>query len=207
MSFHAFSSRLLHRPFASVLAAGLLLGVGAGCATGGGSGATATSSPLTGSGTAPTAFFAGRSTFDFVTDPSLEAADAVSNRSYWAGRIRDTIAGNLTQKGYQRVHGGKPNLLVAFHIIRKQGDETSVASNYQGYHLSAGQKAQANLSLFIPPSGSGTLIVDVIDPASKEIVFRTSKQTPINNLQTADARDKALDGIVANALSTVPARS
>ena len=196
----------VRRSFVGVAAAASLLLGAAACTSGGGSSATMTSSP-TGSATAPAAFFAGRSTFDFVPDPTLEAADAVSNRSYWAKRIRDAIGGNLSQKGYRRARGGKPQMLVAFHVIRKQGEETSVASNYQGYHLSAGQKAQADLSQFIPASGSGTLIVDVIDPASKEIVWRPAKQTPISNLQTAGARDKALDGIVADALSTVPAHS
>lgn len=173
---------------------------GSGCTTGG--------NPASGTAAAaPAGIFAGRTTFDFVPDPTLEAAGAVSNRPYWAKRIRDAVAGNLTRKGYQRAHGGKPGMLIAFHVIRQQGDTTSIASNYQGYHLSESQKSQADMSRFVPPNGSGTLLVDVIDPATHEIVWRTSKQTPINNLQTADARDKALGGIVADALSTIPARS
>lgn len=201
-------SRRCH-PFVSVLAAGLLSGAGSGCTTAspGSSTATATSSPATGSAVASAAFFTGRSTFDFVPDPTLEAAGAVSNRPYWAKRIRDTIGAGLAQKGYRRVQGGHPGMLIAFHIIRQEGDATSIASNYQGYKLSAEQKAQANMAQIIPPNGSGTLVIDVIDPVKKEIILRSSKQTSISNLETANEREKALGGIVADALSSVPARS
>jgi hypothetical protein len=205
-----FSFRL-RQPFVSALAAGLLLAAaGAGCTTNSSttsSNATSTSSPATGSVVASAAFFTGRSTFDFVPDPTLGAAGAVSNRPYWAKRIRDTIGADLTKKGYRRVKGGSPNMLIAFHVIRQEGDATSIASNYQGYKLSAEQKAQANMAQIIPPNGSGTLVIDVIDPAKKEIILRTSKQTSISNLDTADAREKALGGIVEDALSSIPAKS
>ena len=203
-----FSSFFLpsRRPVLSVLAAGCLAAAAAGT-TGCTNTATTAASPQTGSTAAPAAFFATHPTFDFLPDPSLEAAGAVSNRPYWAKRIRDTIAADLSKKGYRRVRGSGASMLLAYHIVRQTGDATSVNSNYTGYKLTDLQQSQANLNALVPPSGSGTLVVDVIDPVKKEIVWRTSKQTPLQTLDTADEREKSLGTIVADALSSIPAKS
>lgn len=201
MSFRLF---FLSRLILSVLAAGCLVAAGTTVCT---NTATTASSPQTGSATAPAGFFASHATFDFLPDPSLEAAGAVSNRPYWAKRIRDTISADLTKKGYKRVRGGGPGMLIAHHIVRQTGDATSVNSNYTGYKLTDMQQSQANLNALVPPSGSGTLVIDVIDPVKKEIVWRTSKQTTLKTLDTADEREKALGAIVADALSSIPAKS
>jgi hypothetical protein len=63
----------------------------AGCATG----------IQTGSRLTPGVSFAHRSTFRFLPDQSREAAEAVSNSSYWRGEIGQDILSAMNTKGYR----------------------------------------------------------------------------------------------------------
>ncbi|MBV8100105.1 MAG: DUF4136 domain-containing protein [Verrucomicrobia bacterium] len=118
-----------------------------------------------------------RASFAFVPHLNQEAAAAVSNASFWQKQIEAAIASTLEQKGYrQSAQVRKANLLVAFHVVLRQGEYVTVFDNYSGYKLPAAKAASAGIAkLAAAPNGQaeiGTLVIDIIDPGTKTIIWR-----------------------------------
>ena len=118
-----------------------------------------------------------RASFAFVPHLNQEAAAAVSNASFWQKQIEAAIASTLEQKGYrQSAQVRKADLLVAFHVVLRQGEYVTVFDNYSGYKLPAAKAASAGIAkLAAAPNGqaeTGTLVIDIIDPGTKTIIWR-----------------------------------
>src|SRR5260221_11137314 len=117
-----------------------------------------------------------RSSFAFVPNLNQEAAAAVSNAPFWQNRIQAAITSVLQQKGYREsAQVRKADLLVAFHVVLRQGEYVTIFDNYSGYKLPAARAASAGIAkLAAAPNGQaeiGTLGIDVIDPGTKTIIW------------------------------------
>jgi hypothetical protein len=118
-----------------------------------------------------------RTSFAFVPHLNREAAAAVSNAPFWQNRIEAAITSVLEQKGYREsVQVRKADLLVAFHVVLRQGEYVTIFDNYSGYKLPAAKAASAGIAkLAAEPNGQaeiGTLVIDIIDPGTKTIIWR-----------------------------------
>ena len=118
-----------------------------------------------------------RTSFAFVPHLNQEAAAAVSNAPFWSNRIETAITSVLEQKGYRgSAQVRKADLLVAFHVVLRQGEYVTIFDNYSGYKLPTARAASAGIAkLAAAPNGQaeiGTLVIDIIDPGSKTIIWR-----------------------------------
>jgi Domain of unknown function (DUF4136) len=118
-----------------------------------------------------------RSSFAFVPHLNQGAAAAVSNAGFWQKQISEAIASILTEKGYRSTPAvRKADILVAFHVVLRQGEYVTIFDNYSGYQLPAAKKASAGIAkLAAEPNGQaeiGTLVIDIIDPVTKTVVWR-----------------------------------
>jgi len=186
---------------AGLAAAGLLF---AGCT----STPTTTTTPA---GATSVDKIAKRKTFSFVPDKAMEAAAAVSNAAYWHQKLQDDVAAELSAKGYQQVASGG-QFYVAMHAVIKRGESVTVLDNYSGYSLPPKTKAQSSVYSFAESAqqagnNTGTLIIDVIDPGTKQIVWRGWKRTTLILARTPGAREDLLKNVVRDILSSFPSRS
>jgi hypothetical protein len=118
-----------------------------------------------------------RTSFAFVPHLNQEAAAAVSNAAFWQSQIDAAITSTLQQKGYRvSAQVRKADLLVAFHVVLRQGEYVTIFDNYSGYKLPAARAASAGIAkLAAAPNGQaeiGTLVIDIIDPGTKTIIWR-----------------------------------
>jgi len=118
-----------------------------------------------------------RTSFAYVPHLNQEAAAAVSNAPFWQSRIEAAIASILEQKGYREsAQVRKADLLVAFHVVLRQGEYVTIFDNYSGYKLPTARAASAGIAkLAAAPNGQaeiGTLVIDIIDPGTKTIIWR-----------------------------------
>jgi uncharacterized protein DUF4136 len=118
-----------------------------------------------------------RTSFAFVPHLNREAAAAVSNTPFWQNRIQAAITSILEQKGYRgSAQVRKADLLVAFHVVLRQGEYITIFDNYSGYKLPTAKAASAGIAkLAAEPNGQaeiGTLVIDIIDPGTKTIIWR-----------------------------------
>jgi hypothetical protein len=118
-----------------------------------------------------------RTSFAFVPHLNQEAAAAVSNAPFWQNRIETAITSVLEEKGYRAsVQVRRADLLVAFHVVLRQGEYVTIFDNYSGYKLPTARAASAGIAkLAAAPNGQaeiGTLVIDIIDPGTKTIIWR-----------------------------------
>ena len=118
-----------------------------------------------------------RTSFAFVPHLNREAAAAVSNAPFWQSRIEAAITSVFQQKGYREsAQVRKADLLVAFHVVLRQGEYVTIFDNYSGYKLPTARAASAGIAkLAAAPNGQaeiGTLVIDIIDPGTKTIIWR-----------------------------------
>ena len=118
-----------------------------------------------------------RTSFAFVPHLNREAAAAVSNAPFWQSRIEAAITSVLEEKGYREsAQVRKADLLVAFHVVLRQGEYVTIFDNYSGYKLPTAKAASAGIAkLAAEPNGQaeiGTLVIDIIDPGTKTIIWR-----------------------------------
>jgi hypothetical protein len=148
-----------------------------------------------------------RSTFAFVPHLNKEAAAAVSNAPFWQNRIKAAIGSVLEQKGYRLSDmPRKADLLVAFHVVLRQGEYVTIFNNYSGYKLPAAQASTAGIAkLAAAPNGQaeiGTLVIDIIDPGSKTVIWRGWGRAEVN--LTPEQTEQLIQKITAEILRNFP---
>ena len=149
-----------------------------------------------------------RSSFAFVPHLNQEAAAAVSNASFWQSRIEAAITSVLEEKGYsQSAQVRKADLLVAFHVVLRQGEYVTIFNNYSGYKLPTARAATAGIAeLAAAPNGQaeiGTLVIDIIDPGTKTVLWRGWARADVKK----SPEQKEIQRIAAGILRNFPNRS
>jgi hypothetical protein len=156
---------------------------------------------------------AGLTTFRFLPNPVMVQAEAVSNTPYWYSQIGKAVAKNLSAKGYRQVENGKSDLLVAYSVVLKRTAQTvTTMSNYSGYDLSPAQHAKTNLSRFNGPKAPGEgpvgfVIIDLLDPASRQLLWRGWAKTDLTGGQDPNRLNEIITAAVDRILETLPAKS
>ena len=149
-------------------------------------------------------------TYRFLPDKAVLAAQeaAVSNTAYWHDQVEAAIARKLATRGYTEIKSGDTDLIVAFHVIIHQGNKTTFLDNYAGYELSAKEQAeQADIRQYLNGPGAkdrSILIVDVIDPQKREVVWREWTQAPAREHLTAREQQRRIEGAVKIIFSQFP---
>jgi Domain of unknown function (DUF4136) len=112
-------------------------------------------------------------------------------------------------KGLSRLPGEKSGLIGGIHIVLRQGEYVSIFDNYSGYKLSAAKAASAGIaSLAASPNGQaeiGTLVIDIIDPGSKTVIWRGWGRADVN--RTPAQTEQLIQTIVAAILRNFPDRT
>jgi hypothetical protein len=166
----------------------------------------------TGSHFEPGATLAGRTTFRFLPDRTIDAAEAVSNRAYWRNAIAQDIVAALNAKGYRFFPTRQTDFLVAYHVVLKDNEAVTTFDNYYGYDLSADQLVQADLSKFQDPKRPGTaeegiLVIDIIDPKQRTLLWRGWTKSKLNRQQAGEQLQAQAKLVVDGTLASLPART
>lgn len=115
-------------------------------------------------------------------------------------RIRTAIDAQLRSKGFTSTVSETPEFLVAYHIGMKDMMKGSSTQNYIG---DAAYGTYTTVS-DIQPYKEGTLLIDIVDAVSKEVVWRASALAEVEEGLTPEERDKRMNSIVRAMLSHFP---
>jgi hypothetical protein len=142
-------------------------------------------------------------TFSWMEVPQADpqnAAQAQETSSLKAKRIRTAIARELTAKGYEElIQGG--DLLIVFYLG---------ADQYTEYNQSAYSRADvwANSRVGGGVSGTdvtaGTLIIDLVDGARKELVWRGTAENAHKEDTAQEKLNETLDKAITKVFEKYP---
>jgi len=117
-------------------------------------------------------------------------------------RIVNAIDAQLAAKGFIKVEAGsKPDVLVAYHASFDRNLQISAFSSGWGpYGLGGNRSGSARASEVLV----GTLVVDMMDPASKTVVWRGTASKDLDPKADPEKRDKNINKSVAKLFENYP---
>lgn len=123
-------------------------------------------------------------------------------------RLDTAIDSEMQQRGKFEVDPGKADILVSYFIVTK--DKIKVNSSYSGSYYGAGcyrcgygygsGVTHINTRDYV----EGTLVVDIIDNATKRSVYRSTLIKPLKSFDTVQEREEAINKVVSDMIKPLP---
>jgi len=129
-------------------------------------------------------------TFDFKPQTRI-SRDPIANNSIWGDDIRIAIASNLTSHGFTADGTGEPDCLVAFYVGLSERYDVRYVSYGVALSGPRGDDAWAEV-----PYTESTLIIDIIDARTNQLVWRGYNQDPTNLDKIEKDFTKAVDEVL-----------
>ena len=126
----------------------------------------------------PTANFSTYRTYNWASSSPGGTRPSPSNdREILEWRIRNAVEAQLAAKGFVRALSGQPDFLVDYHIERTQKN-TETIGDYIRYRQSGGDAGVGEA--YVMGYEEGSLVLDVFDAHTRDLVWRASATGVIN---------------------------
>jgi hypothetical protein len=138
-------------------------------------------------------------TFTFK-DQRRISRDPLANNAIWANDVRDAIRKDLTAHGFAEATNDRPDFYVAYYVgLKDRMDVSSIGYGLPVFHRRfggwwGGPRAYGVWSV---PYTESTLIVDVIDAKTNQLVWRGYDTGALNSGKPDKTLDKAVDHVVS----------
>jgi len=146
--------------------------------------------------------FANYKTYDWLPqEPAItgEARQAQQSNTLLDQRIKDAVNGQLVRKGLQRT-SNSPDLLIAYHAgIKDKIDVTDWGYTYGSYYYGYPRR-----DVTVYQYQQGTLIVDLIEAGSKELVWRGSASATLLENPSPETVQKRIESAVGQMFNKYP---
>jgi len=154
----------------------------------------------------PAVDFSGFGSYAWLDESSGVQGDREDVRSLLDRRIRKAIEDELETKGFTPVERDEAEVLVSYHLsIDKKLDVDTINTGvgyYRGWY-----GASARTETIVREYEEGTLLVDLIEPESRQLVWRGSGQSRLRDSSTPEQREKRVRQVVGAILKSYPPTS
>ncbi len=139
-------------------------------------------------------------TFDWGGGDSMPVGDPRLDRNpFFDARVRSAVELELAAKGLRRVTAS-PDLLVHYHASIRQRVDVVRADEARGY-----SSPEIRASEKVVEFEEGTLVVDVVEPKGKVVVWRGWSQTDVGGLiDDPRAMEKRINASVRKMMERFP---
>lgn len=161
----------------------------------------------------PKANFAGLKTYDWLDEPQKATGDPrVDNNTILKGRIHTSVDTALAARGFRKV-SSDPDFLIAYHVSLDRRQSVQTLNSYYGYGPGWGYGYGASYrpgywagapETYVYEYEEGTLILDIVDPGSKALLWRGSAQDEVSFKSTPEKDQAQLDEAVNGMLEHFP---
>ena len=141
-------------------------------------------------------------TFDWSEKINIEAN---KNPMYYNElndkRIKTAIAGELKNRGYQ-ISGNQPDILIHYHIVIQ--DRMEIVTEPYGYSYTPYWMHRRSA---IIPYREGSLVIDMMDTRSKNLIWRGWAVAPIDRRYTSEESAELIKLAVAKIFRKFPGKA
>jgi hypothetical protein len=125
--------------------------------------------------------FARFQSFTWMPRPSgKKQPNTIAKNSLLDKRIRKAVESQLDAKGFEVRKGGRTDALLAYHVaLQEHVDVTRFGYGRRWYRGGRVHRHRYR---------DGTLIIDIVDPASKELIWRGSATRAIYSLNESEEK-------------------
>jgi uncharacterized protein DUF4136 len=137
-------------------------------------------------------------TFEFK-DQHRISRDPLANNDIWANNVRDAIRKDLTDHGLVEATNGHPDFYVAFYVgLRDRYDVNALGYGMPVFHRGfAWWGWPRGYDVWAVPYTESTMIVDVIDARTNQLVWRGYDTDTLNTGNPEKTLDSAVDHVVS----------
>lgn len=140
-------------------------------------------------------------TYGWLERPRLGASDPRIDNTLLESRVRNAVDEVLAAKGYRKKESGKRDFLVGYHAaIRTRMDVYSM-NDYYGYRYGWGWRST---DFHVYQYEVGSLILDVVDGETKNLLWRGSAQAKVDRRATPEQREERIREAVGKLLERFP---
>jgi hypothetical protein len=162
----------------------------------------------------PKADFTSLKTFAWLPEPPQKTGDPrIDDNSLLATRIRAAVETELATKGFQQTGLDQADFALGYHVILNKETNVQVVDRYYNYGPGWGgrygnrypdyyryDRPQAYVFEF----DLGTLIVDVVKPAKRELIWRGTVTDEVNFSASREAKDEKIRNAVHEMFAGFP---
>jgi hypothetical protein len=160
--------------------------------------------------------FARFKTFRWVSAPPVNVGDPRVDDSVLQARVRMAVNRELEAKGLRRVDEGDADVLVNYHVTVEEKVTGQNVNDKYGYSPGTGwtqgerQGWSWGLGAYDAPSvpatyyEEGSVIIDLVDPATRRLVWRGSARTVLDLDSDDETRRQRLNDAVARLFADFP---
>jgi hypothetical protein len=161
----------------------------------------------------PTANFAGLKSYEWLKEPQKLTGDPrIDGNTILANRIYEAVDTELAARGFRKI-SGDPDFLVAYHVSLDKRRSVQTLNSYYGYGPGWGYGYGASYrpgywagapETYVYEYEEGTLILDIVNPENKELIWRGSAQDEVHFKSTPEKDQTQLDEAVHKILEKFP---
>ncbi len=147
----------------------------------------------------PEANFTGLKTFKWMSVSVQENIHTLN-----VERIKKAVNTQLETKGCT-VTADNPDFLISMHIAKEEKMDVKAWNYaYSGRAMVRGGSYVGNTEIVVYQYEEGTLILDFVDPQSREVIWRGIAQGEVRNYSSPVKRYERIDGAIQKVLSNFP---
>jgi hypothetical protein len=149
----------------------------------------------------PEANFAGLHTWAWQSATPVPTGNARLDDPLVHKRIQAAIRTALDGRGYRQVMEVTPDFEVAYHVaINRKLDAQTIYTGYGPYR----GWGMGGTRTIVDEYEVGTLLIDVVSPATKAVIWRGTAQSRLQDLRTPEEREKRAQEVVDQVLAKFP---
>ena len=151
----------------------------------------------------PSTDFSKLHTYAWLNERPLATGDPRFDNPLVDQRIRNATAETLGAKGFTPAPQATADFLMSYLITSQQ--KTDVNTVYESYGYGMGEFGSPGYArTYVTQYELGTLILDVLDPKTKTLVWRGSGSAVLSETRTPEERDKRVRAAVQEILAKFP---
>lgn len=152
----------------------------------------------------PSANFGALHTYAWRPEPQQGVADPRFDSTLIDKRVRAAIDRVLASKGYRAAAPGTTaDFLVGYHAVVRQKTSAQTINRWYGYRLGGWHGGPQT---YVHDYEEGTLLIDVIDPATMELLWRGSGTGVVDPKASPEKREQRINDAVERILADFPPR-
>jgi hypothetical protein len=149
--------------------------------------------------------FASLKTFDWLPVPTMAVGSvksAIERNSLLDKRVKTSVNEQLAAKGFTQT-SDNPDVLVTYHVgVEDKVNVTDWGYNYAGYGRYYGGWGGSSVDVY--QYTQGTLLIDIIEAKSKQLIWRGAGQGTVEQGAPAEKREQRLNNAIAKIMAKYP---
>ena len=151
----------------------------------------------------PNADFSDVRSYAWLDESSGVEGDRPDVASLLDRRVRAAVEAEFQRKGIQRVDRSAAKVLVTYHLgVESKLDVDTINTGY-GYGP-YGRYGGISSTTTVREYQEGTLLIDVVEPSSKQLVWRGAGQARIREYSKPEEREQRINQAVKEILEKFP---